>query len=133
MLHTTLFSLSLNHPWQTSLTNCWTDATCKRALVVSHGGDWNITSAPYGSLPAFEAGYEHDADAVKGDFRVTKDNVGVIVHSSPFNAYETLNCYNKKVEEMTASEVVKCKIVPPASHFITAPDMLSWAAGDIHV
>jgi hypothetical protein len=31
---------------------CWTDATCNRSLVVSHGGDWNL-DAPYEASSRF--------------------------------------------------------------------------------
>ena len=27
-------------PWRSSLSVCWTDATCRRAMSVAHGGDW---------------------------------------------------------------------------------------------
>ena len=30
-------------PWQQTMTGtCWTDASCNRSLVVSHGGDWTL-------------------------------------------------------------------------------------------
>ncbi|HEX6837243.1 MAG TPA: hypothetical protein VF334_11755, partial [Polyangia bacterium] len=34
-----------------SLSHCWTDATCPRAMLVSHGGDWDV-KAPYDSHTA---------------------------------------------------------------------------------
>jgi hypothetical protein len=40
-------------------------------MTVVHGGDWNAT-IPYDSFPAFEKGASKGADAVKGDFRVSK-------------------------------------------------------------
>ena len=34
-------------PWQTSLSTCWTNASCNRALIVGHGGDPNFVTLPY--------------------------------------------------------------------------------------
>ena len=31
-------------PWQTSLSTCWTNASCNRALIVGHGGDPNFVT-----------------------------------------------------------------------------------------
>lgn len=28
------------YPWRQSLLDCWTQANCSRALIISHGGDW---------------------------------------------------------------------------------------------
>jgi glycerophosphoryl diester phosphodiesterase len=98
---------------RTSLKVCWTDAKCPRALVVAHGGDWGPTAAPYGSMDAVIAAFDHDVDAVKIDVRVTKDDVPVVSHSSPFEAWESIDCYNKKIEDMTAADVTKC-------HFATS-------------
>jgi hypothetical protein len=86
------------YPWRASLESCWTNTSCRRcagrrfrrecapirsnaplgarrALAVSHGGDWDL-SRPYDSFPAFVKAFEDGTDAVKGDFRVSKDNVG---------------------------------------------------------
>ena len=32
------------------------------------------------------------------DFRVSKDNIGVVMHSSPVEWYESINCRGKYVE-----------------------------------
>ena len=104
--------------WRSSLSNCWTDPSCTRVMTVSHGGDWNY-QYPYDSQPAFERGYNNTADAVKGDFRVSADNVGVVMHSSPVLLYESFNCYGKKVEEMTAEECTQCKMAYTDYTFIT--------------
>ena len=32
------------------------------------------------------------ADAVKGDYRAAEDGLGVVVHSSPIEIYESLDC-----------------------------------------
>lgn len=138
--------------WRSSLTGCWTDPTCNRVMTVSHGGDWNY-QYPYDSQPAFERAYMNSADAVKGDFRVTSDNIGVVMHSSPVKFYESFNCYGKKVEEMTAEECTQCKMAYTNYTFTTGmcdllpftyilitdsedtvvPDMLAWAKDMVNV
>ena len=129
-------------PWRSSLDSdgsCWTtpvtspDTTCNnRALSIVHGGDWNL-QYPYDSMPAFERGWENQADAVKGDFRVNKDNVGMVMHSSPVEVYESFNCWNKKVEEMTTAECEKCKMEVTDYTFISAPELLAWADAKVNV
>ena len=37
-------------PWQTSLSTCWTNASCNRALIVGHGGDPNFVTRPLFTL-----------------------------------------------------------------------------------
>ena len=111
---------------------CWTYRSCKRVMTTAHGGEWNLTF-PYDSLPAFEKAYENGADAVKGDFRVSKDNIGVVMHSSPVEIWESLNCYGKQVEEMTAEECTSCQMEITHYHFITVPYMLSWAENKVNV
>ena len=68
-------------PWRTSLDAegaCWVEGpSCERVMTTSHGGDWNAT-VPYDSLGAFQAAWENGADSVKGDFRVSKDNIGMV-------------------------------------------------------
>jgi glycerophosphoryl diester phosphodiesterase len=120
-------------PWRRSLDDCWTEGpSCTRVMTVSHGGDWNA-QYPYDSLPAFQNAYNNGADAVKGDFRVSKDNIGVVMHSSPVEFYESFNCRGKKVEEMTAAECTQCEMIYTNYTFITVPDMLAWADGKINV
>jgi hypothetical protein len=46
---------------------------------------------------------------VTGDFRVSSDNIGMVMHSSPVEIWESLDCFNKKVEEMTAEENSNCE------------------------
>lgn len=115
------------YPWQTNLKNCWTDVTCRRALVLSHGGSPNYVTRPYDSKAAFVAAFNEGADAVKGDFRVTSDNVGMVMHSSPVQIYESLNCFNKKVEEMTEAAAKKCMMLPTTERFMSAAELLDWA------
>ena len=80
-------------PWRKAIagTNgtCWTERSCNRALTVSHGGDWDL-QFPYDSLPAFQRAAQMGADAVKGDFRVAKDNIGMVMHSSPVEVLKIL-------------------------------------------
>jgi glycerophosphoryl diester phosphodiesterase len=123
-------------PWRTSLDgegSCWTEGpSCSRVLTTVHGGDWSAT-IPYDSMPAFERAWEKGADSVKGDFRVTKDNIGMVMHSSPVEIYESFNCWRKKVEEMTAEEAMQCQMINPQYNFISVPDMLAWADGKVNV
>lgn len=122
-------------PWRSSLDrekSCWIDSNCNRVMTVSHGGDWNL-SAPYDSLPAFQQAFTVGADAIKGDFRVAKDNIGVVMHSSPVEIYESFNCYGKYVEQMTSSECSKCQMALTSNHFLTVPELLTWADGRINV
>jgi glycerophosphoryl diester phosphodiesterase len=120
--------------YRNSLSVCWTDATCDRAMVVAHGGDWSATGAPYGSMSAVAAAYANGADAVKIDVRVTKDDVPVVAHSSPFQIYESLDCYNKSIEDMTAAEVTACHFVPSTTETFQRLDtMLNYARGKMVV
>jgi glycerophosphoryl diester phosphodiesterase len=120
--------------YRNSLSVCWTDATCNRAMIVAHGGDWSATGAPYGSMSAVAAAYANGADAVKIDVRVTKDDVPVVAHSSPFQIYESLDCYNKSIEDMTAAEVTACHFVPSTTETFQRLDtMLNYARGKMVV
>ena len=125
-------------PWRPQLEGvdgaCWTEsvAACNRALVIVHGGDWNV-QYPYDSMPAFQRGFDNQADAVKGDFRVNKEKTGMVMHSSPVEVYESPGCWGKKVEEMTTAECEQCKMEITSYTFISAPELLSWAAGKVNV
>lgn len=122
------FADDYSGPWRQSFNSCWLDRSCERVMTISHGGDWNLAN-PCDSQAAFTRAYDHGADMIKGSFRVSKDNIGVVMHSSPIEAYESLNCYNKKVEEMTAAECTQCKMEITDYTFTTVPDMLAWSAG----
>jgi glycerophosphoryl diester phosphodiesterase len=98
--------------YRNSLHVCWLDTTCVRALAVGHGGDWSVSGNPYDSNAALAAAYAGGVDGVKIDVRVTSDGVPVIAHSSPIEAFESLDCYNKKIEEMTAAAVTSCHRFP---------------------
>ena len=120
--------------YRSSLSICWTDATCPRAMIVAHGGDWSATTVPYGSMGAVIAAYDHGVDAVKLDVRVTKDNVPVISHSSPIEIYESLDCYNQRIEDMTAAQVTGCHFVQKASESFQRLDtVLSYLRGKMVV
>jgi len=119
--------------FRSSLNACWTGSSCgKRVLVTSHGGDWDVRN-PYDSMGAFQRAYDHGADAIKGDFRVSKDNIGMVIHSSPILLYESPNCYNVKVEETSASDLQKCKMEVTDYTFMSVPNLLSWADQKINV
>ena len=118
--------------YRNSLSVCWTEAACKRALAVAHGGDWSISGNPYDSNAALAAAFANGADAVKIDGRVTKDNVVVVAHSSPLEAFESLDCYGRKIEEMTAAEVTKCHRVPSQTEtYQRLDDVLSYLRGKL--
>ena len=121
-------------PWRYSLDSCWTQnaSSCNRALTIVHGGDWTL-SYPYDSFPAFERGYENQADAVKGDFRVNEENIGMVMHSSPVEIWESPNCWGKKVEEMTTEECESCKMAATNYTFISAPELLEWSESKVNV
>lgn len=56
----------------------------------------------------------------------------MVMHSSPILLYESINCFNKKVEEMTAEECKQCQMEITQYHFISAPDLLAWADGKVN-
>lgn len=111
-----------------SLSTCWTDAGCARAMVVSHGGDWDIKS-PYDSRAAFVRAVQRGADGIKGDLRVTADNVAVITHSSPIQIYESTDCAGKYIEQMTAAQVTSCHMLGTQEKFQRVDSLLKWARG----
>jgi hypothetical protein len=128
-------------PWRSSLdspTSCWAQPTteCNRAMVIVHGGDWDLNQGiPYDSSGAFQRGYENGADMVKGDFRVNKENVGMIMHSSPIEYWESLECRGKKVEQMTTAQCEACPMISAdLSHynFTSSPEMLAWSADKVN-
>jgi len=98
--------------YRTSLSVCWTDATCTRVFAMAHGGAWDAASVPYDSNAALAAAYADGDEAVKIDVRITKDNIPVIAHSSPITYYESIDCYNQKIEDMTAAQVTGCHRFP---------------------
>lgn len=124
-----------NGPWRTAIIGegtCWHDPNCNRAMTTAHGGEWTL-QYPYDSLPAFQQAAAHGADAVKGDFRVSLDGVGMVMHSSPIEIYESFDCYGKHVEEMTAAECQQCHMINTQYTFISVPSLLEWAADVVNV
>lgn len=125
---------SLTGSYRDSLAVCWTDARCKRVMAVGHGGAWNALSVPYNSNAALAAAYAAGMDGVKIDVRVTRDNVPVISHSSPIKLYESLDCANKKIEDMTAAEVTRCHRFPSGTEtFQRLDDVLEYLRGKMTV
>jgi glycerophosphoryl diester phosphodiesterase len=115
--------------YKSSLGSCWTDAKCPRVMAVAHGGDWD-QKTPYGSMAAIASAYKRGVEAVKIDVRVTKDDVPVVAHSSPIEIYESIDCYDKKIEEMTAAEVTGCHFATSTKEtFKTLDDVLGYAKG----
>jgi len=116
--------------YRTSLSVCWNDPGCPRALAIGHGGLWNTSDKPYDSDAALEAAYDLGADGVKIDVRVTADNVPIIAHSSPIELFESFDCYDQKIEEMTAAEVTACHRAPSNSEtFQRLDDVLGYLRG----
>ena len=103
-------------------------------MAVAHGGAWDVTTMPYDSNAALVAAYAADDDGVKIDVRVTSDNVPVIAHSSPIEVYESVDCANKKIEEMTAAEVTACHRFPSTTEtFQRLDDVLGYLRGKMIV
>ena len=119
-------------PWRTSMSDCWTNVSCDRALIVSHGGQWDLQK-PYDSFPAFQQAYATGTDCVKGDFRVSKDDVGMVMHSSPIELYESIPCAGKRVEDELAVNLEKCTMALTNYTFISAPSLLDWASEKVIV
>jgi glycerophosphoryl diester phosphodiesterase len=128
---------SYDGPWRKTLDgvdSCWSSpvSTCNRVMTTSHGGDWNL-KYPYDSLPAFENAFTNGADSVKGDFRVCGDNVGMVMHSSPIEFYESLACRGQYVEKMSVSECEACQMALTNITFISIPTLLAWAENNVNV
>lgn len=115
--------------YNNSLAHCWTDATCMRAMLVSHGGDWDV-KAPYDSHTALVRAVQRGSDGIKGDFRVTADNIGVITHSSPIEVFESTDCAGQLIEQMTAAQVTACHMLGSKTEMFQRVDsLLQWARG----
>ncbi len=119
--------------WRSSLSVCWTDASCRRVMAIGHGGAWD-TQVPYNSNGALTAAYNLGLDGVKIDVRITSDGVPVIAHSSPIEIFESLDCYNRRIEQMTAAQVVQCHRLPSTTEtFQRLDDVLDWLRGKMVV
>lgn len=121
--------------YRNSLSVCWTEVTCNRALAVAHGGDWDLLkpNPPYLSNAALNAAYDHGADAIKIDGRITSDGVVVLSHSSPIETFESLDCSGKKIEEMTVADVQKCHRFPTTEAYQRLDDVLNAFRGKLVV
>lgn len=122
--------------YRNSLSVCWTEPSCNRALAVAHGGDWNLLqpNPPYLSNAALNAAYDHGADGIKIDGRITSDGVVVLSHSSPIELYESTDCSGKKIEEMTVADVTKCHRFPSSTEtFQRLDDVLNAFRGKLVV
>lgn len=117
---------------KTSLAVCWTEPDCHRALVVSHGGDWSALGAPFLSRDAFEQAYALGADGIETDVQVTADGVPVLMHSSPIEWYESLDCAGQLIEEMTAEQITQCHLAAsPTQTVQRLDDALAWSEGKL--
>ena len=119
--------------YRSSLSVCWTDAKCNRALAISHGGDWSLTGAPYMANAALNAAFDHGSDGIKIDVRITSDGVAVLSHSSPIEYYESVDCGGKKIEEMTATDVTACHRFPTKETYQRLDDVLNAFRGKLVV
>jgi len=54
------------------------------------------------------------------------------MHSSPIMLYESVDCFQKKVEDMTAAEAMQCHMINPKYNFISAPNALAWADNQVN-
>ena len=98
-------------------------------MLVSHGGDWDV-KAPYDSHTALVRAVQRGSDGIKGDFRVTADNVGVITHSSPIEVFESTDCAGQLIEQMTATQVTACHMLGSKTEMFQRVDsLLQWARG----
>lgn len=70
-------SLAVNHPAGTPRTDR-DDPVRRGPLIVAHRGA--SADAPENTLAAFQLGFEQGADAIEGDFRLTRDGRVVAVH-----------------------------------------------------
>jgi len=120
--------------YRTSLSSCWTDVTCQRALLVAHGGEWHLVDPAYGTTAAYDAAYADGTDAIKADVRFSKDGVPVVVHSSPFQAYEIdpldFSCEGASVESMNASDIVACRWIN-GDHIQRLDQLLAWSSAKV--
>lgn len=55
------------------------------------------------------------------------------MHSSPIEAYESVNCFGKYVENMTAAECEQCQMEITNYTFISVPTLLDWAEDKVNV
>ncbi len=76
------------------------DSTLRKPLIVAHRGA--SRDAPENTVPAFELAWEQQADAIEGDFQLTKDGEIVCIHDE--NTRRTTGV-NMTVSESTLEEL----------------------------
>jgi glycerophosphoryl diester phosphodiesterase len=93
--------------YRNSLSVCWTDVTCPRAMLIGHDGAWSIGSIPYNSNAAISNAYAIGMEGVKIDVRVSGDDIPVVSHSSLIEIYESWDCglLSLRIEENTAARI----------------------------
>jgi hypothetical protein len=57
----------------------------------------------------------------------------MVMHSSPIEWFESIDCRGGLVEEMTTAECEKCPMALSNYTFTSAPELLAWADGNINV
>lgn len=57
----------------------------------------------------------------------------MVMHSSPIEFYESINCRGKLVEQMTSDECAKCQMEITKNTFVKVPDLLAWAENKVNV
>jgi hypothetical protein len=58
------------------------------------------------------------------------DDVPVLAHSSPIQIYESIDCFNQKIEDMTAAQVTACHRAPSSTEtFQRLDDVLNYLRG----
>jgi hypothetical protein len=127
-------ALDADVTYRNSLGVCWTDASCARVMALAHGGAWDTGMKPYDSNAALAAAFADGDDGVKIDVRVSSDDIPVIAHSSPIEIFESLDCYNQKIESMTAAQVTACHRFPSSTEkFQRLDEVLGYLRGKMVV
>ena len=97
-------------------------ATAPNPMIVAHRG--SSAQAPENTLPAFQLAWEQGADAIEGDFQLTKDGHVICFHDKDTKriAGQPLTVANATLEELRQLDVGS--IQPQASE----RDLHSWSA-----
>ncbi|MEN9469873.1 MAG: Glycerophosphoryl diester phosphodiesterase [Verrucomicrobiota bacterium] len=97
-------------------------ATSPKPLIVAHRG--SSAQAPENTLPAFQLAWEQGADAIEGDFQLTKDGHVICFHDKDTKriAGQPLTVANATLEELRQLDVGS--IQPQASE----RELRSWSA-----
>ncbi|MFH2006078.1 MAG: glycerophosphodiester phosphodiesterase family protein [bacterium] len=122
--------------YRNSLSVCWTDVTCQRAMSIGHGGAWSIGSIAYNSNAAISNAYAIGMEGVKIDVRVSSDDIPVVSHSSPIEIYESWDCglLSLRIEEETAARITQChRETSTTERFQRLDDVLNYLRGKMVV